>query len=281
MSHLGTRLYPPDSLLFTTRRLPFGLYMKTCIRSQQNEAMALLLIEKHTSVPAPLYIDDYKDGENTVLISTRIPGQTLENIFHRLSHAEREQLSQDLKEAIHQLRRIPNRSQYRFANTLGLALYDNRTGLFGPFRTLAEFNRHFIAEYGNAEFMRKFASIHSRPHRPFFSHADLCPSNIITSQGRLAGIVDWESAGFYPEYWEYIRGIEATNNLKTVLVNEDRNMVVGMEKILRDAFDEDYEDELRGEIIRKLRPSLVERIGAIARQYGAYSGLNVGGDDQS
>jgi aminoglycoside phosphotransferase (APT) family kinase protein len=81
--------------------------MKGCVRTQQNEAMALLLVEKHATTPAPLYIDDYREGDDTVLISTRIPGQTLKDIFHRLSFAERQQLSQDLKEAIKQIRRIP------------------------------------------------------------------------------------------------------------------------------------------------------------------------------
>ena len=38
---------------------------------------------------------------------------------------------------------------------------------------------------------------------PFnFYHADLGPSNIMVSEnGNVEGILDWESAGFYPRYW--------------------------------------------------------------------------------
>ncbi|KIY64177.1 hypothetical protein CYLTODRAFT_425460 [Cylindrobasidium torrendii FP15055 ss-10] len=36
-----------------------------------------------------------------------------------------------------------------------------------------------------------------------FAHSDLNPTNILIKDGRLAAIIDWEMAGWYPEYWEY------------------------------------------------------------------------------
>ena len=42
-----------------------------------------------------------------------------------------------------------------------------------------------------------------------FTHADLTLYNIMVSglpgQRRVSGIVDWEQAGWYPEYWEYCK----------------------------------------------------------------------------
>ncbi|KAG7138524.1 hypothetical protein HYQ45_004275 [Verticillium longisporum] len=38
-----------------------------------------------------------------------------------------------------------------------------------------------------------------------FTHADLNPSNIQYHNGRITGIIDWEFAGWYPEYWEYTK----------------------------------------------------------------------------
>jgi hypothetical protein len=29
--------------------------------------------------------------------------------------------------------------------------------------------------------------------------------NILVQDGRISGIVDWENAGWYPEYWEYTK----------------------------------------------------------------------------
>lgn len=55
------------------------------------------------------------------------------------------------------------------------------------------------------------------PYRPFlpdmcsvyFSHGNLHLQNIILSDipgcRRIIGIVDWEQAGWYPEYWEYCK----------------------------------------------------------------------------
>jgi thiamine kinase-like enzyme len=39
--------------------------------------------------------------------------------------------------------------------------------------------------------------------RPVFTHSDLNPFNILLQGDRVVGIIDWESAGWYPQYWEY------------------------------------------------------------------------------
>ena len=53
----------------------------------------------------------------------------------------------------------------------------------------------------------------------YFSHGDLTLTNIIVappdpdcpSPRRLAGIIDWEQAGWYPEHWEYCKMLYAVN----------------------------------------------------------------------
>lgn len=53
-------------------------------------------------------------------------------------------------------------------------------------------------------------------HDVVFTHADVNPRNILidlynlpgrTRDSRVSGIVDWEFAGFYPEYWEYTKSL--------------------------------------------------------------------------
>jgi hypothetical protein len=46
---------------------------------------------------------------------------------------------------------------------------------------------------------------HSRQYRTSFSRADLCTRNIIVRDGKIAAMVDWQFAGWYPEYWEYTK----------------------------------------------------------------------------
>ncbi|RAQ47311.1 hypothetical protein AFGD_008748 [Aspergillus flavus] len=231
MSRLGKYLYPSDGVL--AHRLPFGLYMKSCARSQRNEAVALRLVEEHTSAVAPLWIDDYEEDGKTTLIMTQVQGQPLDRVLHRLSYQEREQLSNDLKKFIRQIRCIPNHTLFRFANTFGNALYDHRVGgEFGPFAETSDFISYLIPEHTSSETRNAITPVLSRPYRSFFSHADLHSTNILISQGRLSGIVDWECAGYFPEYWEFTKAIFG-------IINNE-----ALEKIMRNSFDEDYGDEL-------------------------------------
>ncbi|KAK2598793.1 hypothetical protein N8I77_012180 [Diaporthe amygdali] len=38
-----------------------------------------------------------------------------------------------------------------------------------------------------------------------FTHADLRPDKILIKDGHITAIIDWEFAGWYPEYWEYTK----------------------------------------------------------------------------
>jgi thiamine kinase-like enzyme len=55
-----------------------------------------------------------------------------------------------------------------------------------------------------------------RGHKIVFTHADLNPRNILVDQIRqsdgnlywsVTGIVDWETSGYYPEYWDYTKAM--------------------------------------------------------------------------
>lgn len=233
---LGSHFYP-RSFTGLVHQLPFGLYAKECISSPRNEAETLRLVEQYTSVSAPLWVDDYQET-HPVLIMTAVPGQTLEAVFHRLSYSEREQLSKDLKSVLSQLRCIPNQTPYVFGNSHGGPLNDHRfpSGTCGPFRLISEFNAFLVHPYVRNETKDKISAVHARPYRSFFTHADLHPSNILIDRGRLSGIVDWECAGFYPEYWEYTKLMYGAERFQ------------GIQHVMRNAFAEDrYEEELEAE----------------------------------
>jgi len=38
---------------------------------------------------------------------------------------------------------------------------------------------------------------------PVFTHGDLSSLNILVRGDKITGIIDWETAGWYPSYWEY------------------------------------------------------------------------------
>ncbi|KAJ5786785.1 uncharacterized protein N7503_011997 [Penicillium pulvis] len=227
---LGSHLYPR---YFTglVHQLPFGLYGKECICSRRNEAETLRLVEQITSIPAPLWVDDYQET-HPVLIMTAVPGQTPEAVFHRLSYSEREELSKDLKGVLSQLRCIPNRTPYSWRPT------NHRfpSGTCGPFHLISDFNAFLVHSYVRNETKDKTSAVHTRPYQSFFTHADLHPSNNLIDRGRLSGNVDWECAGFYPEYWEYTKLMYGAERFQ------------GIQHVMREAFAEDrYEEELEAE----------------------------------
>jgi len=46
----------------------------------------------------------------------------------------------------------------------------------------------------------------SKEHDIVFSRGYLNPKNISAdAKGNITGIVEWESAGWFPEYWEYTK----------------------------------------------------------------------------
>ncbi|KIW14741.1 hypothetical protein PV08_07525 [Exophiala spinifera] len=52
--------------------------------------------------------------------------------------------------------------------------------------------------------LAKAKSILEVPHRVVFTHGDFKAHNILIDyEGHLSGFLDWESAGWCPEYWEF------------------------------------------------------------------------------
>ena len=48
----------------------------------------------------------------------------------------------------------------------------------------------------------KLAECHN--HAITFTHGDLCQEHIMVNNGHVVAIVDWERAGWFPEYWEWV-----------------------------------------------------------------------------
>lgn len=89
----------------------------------------------------------------------------------------------------------------------------------GPFESEEELNEYLIEpswlggfksdlEYHQA--LDTARDIRSIPHRVLFTHSDLKHHNILVSGSRITGFLDWESAGWYPEYWEFTTAFRIT-----------------------------------------------------------------------
>ncbi|KAJ5698657.1 hypothetical protein N7462_000662 [Penicillium macrosclerotiorum] len=212
---VGNRRWGPLSVPWV-QRLPFGLIMKQCIRAPQSEPNALRLVEKHTTIPAPRLVDVGVYAGKTYMIMTCLPGQQLDEVSHLMSYAECDRLADDLADCVAQLRRIPNHTPYRFANTVGGPLCDHRLpneGPAGPFNNEADFNNYLTShlECTPDKVLEGQDLTMRQDHQSYFTHSDFFSMNILVENGRLSGIVDWECAGYMPEYWECIKARRHTH----------------------------------------------------------------------
>jgi len=222
LRNLGKYLYGPSDSL-TVQRLPFGLYLKYHgdLPLYDNERKALQTVRQHTTIPVPAPLDvvevtpedpnDRYSFSNGYMLITRVPGIPLSSCQDILSDQDFEHIGYQMKDYLSQLRDIPKTVNPGMAicNTLGEACRDARVcgdAPVGPFADEAAFSQ-----------VLRFSDDPSRRgHRIFFTHADLNPRNILVDRvvrrdGRpgwqISGIVDWEMAGYYPEYWDYTKAL--------------------------------------------------------------------------
>ncbi|KAI9710955.1 MAG: hypothetical protein M1820_002392 [Bogoriella megaspora] len=200
-----------------TYRLPFNLYLRVAAGNwaskHQAEFQSLRLVEKHTSIPAPRALDTIRFRDSSFLLMTGLPGEKIGRMIHTMTDEQLHAAVRDLKEYIAELRQIPNRngSEYQICNALGGGILDWRIGDSQReelrFRDEARFNQYLTYDLPLGEDARKLIlKSHSVKHDIVFTHADLNLRNILVDgSGKISGIVDWECAGWYPEYWEYTK----------------------------------------------------------------------------
>lgn len=216
---VGRRLYGPGDTS-GVQRLPFGLFLK-CQADPgevQNEFATLNLIRQHTSIPVPFPVDfaivpsgSSMFPHTTYLLTTRLPGTPLVRCDELLSDGDLRNYIGQMQGFLTQLRRIPKTvsPEFEICNTSGGPIQDHRirdAKPVGPFVDEAAFNQQ----------LRNPNDPSRQNHGVCFTHADLNLRNILMGEVRRAdgsigwdvtGIVDWENAGYYPEYWEYTKAL--------------------------------------------------------------------------
>ncbi|KAF5234541.1 hypothetical protein FAUST_7521 [Fusarium austroamericanum] len=98
-------------------------------------------------------------------------------------------------------------------NVDGGPIFDQRLpdkSFWGPFVTIQDFHqelRHGLELRDDEEAfpgLRELIEFHnSSMQRSVFTHGDLSSFNIMAVDDKVTGIVDWETAGWMPPYWEY------------------------------------------------------------------------------
>ncbi|KAH6951656.1 hypothetical protein HG530_014985 [Fusarium avenaceum] len=176
------------------------------------------------------------------LVMEHLPGVNLESVWPHLSNKSKSSVTMQLKDMFDQMRALEPPKDFIGGIDGGtlrdapFSMVDADPRVNGPFKSskevglaLALASQDRMVESGRPSWLPPFFTQHLsvalKDHEAQFTHGDIHMRNIVVekvlSDGgpgnaelnereseqhheyRVRGIVDWESAGWYPAYWEY------------------------------------------------------------------------------
>ncbi|KAE8154190.1 kinase-like domain-containing protein [Aspergillus avenaceus] len=200
-------------------QLPFGLVMKWTDRTSLEEAAAMQMVEA-AGIPVPKFLScgehpaDPSNRKYSILM-TRIPGIALENSFDPFQADTEEPWLYELRTCLHSMRQWRPPCPTSICSAIGTCLRGPRIPchIMGPFANKEEFYEYLFSPASSHGFKSITAykqalscarKLEHHSHRVTFTHGDFKAHNImVDDDGHLSGFIDWESAGWYPEYWEF------------------------------------------------------------------------------
>ncbi|KZO91837.1 kinase-like protein [Calocera viscosa TUFC12733] len=225
--------------------LPFGLVIKgTTLR----EAEALQSLNRANIPLVPRLIDcvsipyswqpffncgNYAHEEMVIIIMTRLEGQPIAHRLATFTGLQTKELGDALRTSFSKIRELqpPNNQVCGFGGRCCVS-YHISFDVFGPFPLVKMFNR-----WMNERTRYRVKSDDELPpprndtEKLAFSHGDLMPHNILVSkEGKLTGLIDWECAGWMPRHWDAAYALFMYDSYKP------------WEGIINQVFAEDAED---------------------------------------
>ena len=205
--------------------LPFGLLLKWSDGTRVEECLATQAM-RQAGLPVPRIIcyGEHTDSAHAPvsILMTRMPGTDLyRELWEWFEPEEQAMIISELKVYMDAVRSWQKPSDgmdngdQRICSVTGTNIRSARIPRLriGPCRDEKEFNDtmmgparlpHVKLFPDYEQDMAKATRLHQKQHKIVFSHGDFNPWNIlVTYDGHLSAILDWESAGWYPEYWDY------------------------------------------------------------------------------
>jgi len=236
---LGDKIYGSVGVS-GTRISPNRMVKWNC---EEPEVEAHRYIAANTTIPIPRPYGVHKLRGQFALEMGFLSGcDILQVCWKNFTDRQKQGLVDEIGGYIKQLRSLVPQNPNRVSSTDGNACRQIRVGSvkrFGPFDDIPAFHKlvrgNWDFEEATQLFGEEAVQIHQRPYNIRFTHGDLGVQNILVrDDATVAAIIDWECAGWYPEYWEYTMA-----HYNAVLLPEFYEM-------LRESIDR-YDEELKAE----------------------------------
>lgn len=176
---------------------------------------AIFFIQRNTSIPVPTVIESHIQESDSWFSMALIPGLSLTDTCTLMTEEAQATTQQDLSQYLGELRAIQAPETACIGSCIGGPAYDHRlnNGLpCGPFTLVSQFHNFLVTpvtRYPRPELAVLYRKQLADNYKVVFTHAGLCGDHILVdpSTGKITGIIDWEMAGWWPEYWEYTKSL--------------------------------------------------------------------------
>ncbi|KAI0777400.1 kinase-like protein [Trametes elegans] len=203
-----------------------GRIVKTGPAVSAEEAKAMIFVRTYTSIPVPEVYMVFEYEGATHIVMERVDGVALREAHEHDADGnwspDDALVSQDgLRSIMHHLRQVIEELRdlgHRFLRAQPTTFGSWPDGPFrNPFFAIDKPAAPFSSERGFHEYFLRRLEEHrdtSTYHAveqlwregaesiPVLTHGDLAPRNILVKDNRIVAIVDWETLGWYPAFWE-------------------------------------------------------------------------------
>ena len=177
-------------------------------------------IARAAGIPAPkvLSVGEHPPGSSfwpVSILMTRLPGSELINIDMPFEENLEGPWVGELKKCLDTMRTWDSPYGRRICSPINTSIKSSRVPkhVMGPFENEAALHRYLLKPASSHSFASRekyeetlalAKRIQEKPHQVVFTHGDFKEHNVLVDDdGNLTGWLDWESAGWYPEYWEF------------------------------------------------------------------------------
>ena len=186
------------------------------VRVEESQA---LRFAHSLQLPAPTDHRVTTSDAETEIVMDFIEGECLEEAWPPMNPEQKQSVAEQLRDIVTVMRSAP--------------LDQRRFGVFdGPTRDCRQFSDYFGGQFESEVEFNAFVLdlLRGTPlairralgdalsacsdHRIVFTHGDLTSRDIIVKEGRIQALLDWEYAGWYPEFWEFVKFFDRPTDCK-------------------------------------------------------------------
>jgi hypothetical protein len=210
------RMHFGRKIMYDRRRMIVQVSATELIKGpcSEQELEAMRYVGQHTHVSIPRVHRTYRRRNGMFIAMDFIQGKGLDCVWSGLTADEKKMTARRVWDQLQSLRAaIPfQQSDLAVGSVCGGSVFEPAVsqGFIGPFEKLGEFHTLLRDKALVGPEMERFSHFWTQDGsdvrwHSVLTHADLAPRNIIYSEDGSLTLIDWETAGLWPEYWECVK----------------------------------------------------------------------------